>query len=135
MQLGCFIGLIAIGMRRIARTLQWWVWVLFQICFKAIFQTLDLDKYFLASLWHNNVLETLWGAIPHGNDCVTRPKWSFICQNIQDHGQDTYQSFSNLLEYNLWWKHIWEFVCMWWNTLVFFFVERHTWCGLFLNML
>jgi hypothetical protein len=69
--------------------------------FKAILQTLDLDKYFLASLWHNNVLETLRGAIPHGNDCVTRPSGAIFVKITKDHGQDTYQSFSNLLEYNL----------------------------------
>jgi len=114
----------AIGVKGIARTVHWLVWVLFQISFKAIYQTLDLDKYFLTNPWHNNVLETVWGAIPHGNvgwHIVLPDHVELYLSNIQDHGQDTYQCFSNLIEYNLWWKHIWEVICIWWNTLVFFF--------------
>jgi hypothetical protein len=139
-QSGYFIGspsLSAIGMKGIARTVPWLVWVLFQKLFKAIFQTLDLDKYFLTSPSHNNVLEHLWGAIPHGNigwhivlpDKVelylskyprswTRylPKFlkSFRVQPLMKTYLGSYMPYD---EINL-----------------FFFVETHTWLGVFLNM-
>jgi len=128
-------SLSAIGVKGIARTVHWLVWVLFQISFKAIYQTLDLDKYFLTSPWHNNVLETVWGALPHGNVGwhIVLPDQVELYLSKYPRSWTRYVTmlFKSYRVQSLMKTYLGSYMHI---HLFFFFVERHTWCGLFLNM-